>query len=168
MLYKGTHIARGTCKAIVTATALKTELGKIAESLKEVEKEKSNFKKKTEDLAKIMAGIAISTAIIVFVLGYFVNEYKLEEISLVTIATLVSSIPEGLPAVLSIVLAIGANRMAKKNAIIRDFTATEMASSLSVILTDKTGTITRGALTVKNLFISDENEYFAEGDAYEL
>ncbi len=168
MLYKGTHIARGACKAIVTATALNTELGKIAESLKEVKKEKSNFKKKTEDLAKIMAGIAIFTATVVFVLGYFVNEYKLEEISLVTIATLVSSIPEGLPAVLSIVLAIGANRMAKKNAIIRDFTATEMSGSLSVILTDKTGTITRGILTVKNLFLSDENEYSAGGDAYEL
>lgn len=115
-----------------------------------------------------MAGIAIGTAFIVFILGFFIHDFKLEEISLVTIATLVSSIPEGLPAVLSIVLAIGANRMSKKNAIIRQFTATEMAGSLSVILTDKTGTITQGVLTVKKLFLGNNEEYDVEGDGYEL
>jgi Ca2+-transporting ATPase len=86
---------------------------------------------------------------------------------LVTIATLVSSIPEGLPAVLSIVLAIGANRMAKQNAIIREFTATETAGSLNVILTDKTGTITKGILTIKKIFVPNENEYDVDGDGYE-
>jgi len=168
MLYKGTHIARGSCKAVVTATATKTELGKIAESIEEADKGKSNFKKKTDRLAKIMAGIAVSTAAIVFSLGYFIQGINIEEILLVTIATLVSSIPEGLPAVLSIVLAIGANRMAKKNAIIRDFSATEMAGSLSVILTDKTGTLTEGVLTVKKIFTPDKKEYEVEGDGYEL
>jgi Ca2+-transporting ATPase len=168
MLYKGTHIARGSCKAIVTATATNTELGKIAESLGESDKGKSNFKMKTDRLAKIMAGIAISTAAIVFALGYFVRDFEIEEILLVTIATLVSSIPEGLPAVLSIVLAIGAGRMAKKNAIIRDFSATEMAGSLSVILTDKTGTLTRGILTVKKVYTPDEKEYDVEGNGHEL
>lgn len=168
MLYKGTHIARGTARAVVTATGISTELGKIAESLKKVEKEESNFRKKTNRLAKIMAGIAISTASIVFVLGYFVRDIALDESLLVTIATLVSSIPEGLPAVLSIVLAIGANRMAKRNAIVRDFSATEMAGSLSVILTDKTGTITRSVLTVKKLFLGDQGEYDIEGNGYEL
>lgn len=168
MLYKGTHIARGTCKALVTATATNTELGKIAESLEESNKGKSNFKKKTNRLAKIMAGIAITTAAIVFALGYFLQNIEIDEILLVTIATLVSSIPEGLPAVLSIVLAIGANRMAKKNAIIRDFSATEMAGSLSVILTDKTGTLTQGILTVKKVFTPDGKEFDVEGDGYEL
>lgn len=168
MLYKGTHIARGSCKAVVTATATNTELGKIAESLEESDKGKSNFKKKTDRLAKIMAIVAVSTAVVVFVLGYFIQNLPFEEILLVTIATLVSSIPEGLPAVLSIVLAIGANRMAKKNAIIRDFSATEMAGSLSVILTDKTGTLTEGILTVKKIFTPDEKEYDVEGDGYEL
>ena len=168
MIYKGTHVARGTCTAMVTATGERTELGKIAESLQEVRKEKSNFKQKTGKLAKIMGAIALTTAAIVFLLGFFARGFSLEEISLVTIATLVSSIPEGLPAVLSVLLAIGANRMARKNAIIRDFTATEMAGSLSVILTDKTGTLTQGVLTVKKLYLGNGNEYAIEGQGHEL
>ena len=168
MLYKGTHVGRGSCKAIVTATGTYTELGKIAESLQEAEKGVSNFRRKTNKLAKIMAIVAVSTASAVFLIGYFVRDFEFENILLVTIASMVSSIPEGLPAVLSIVLAIGANRMAKKNAIIRDFSATEMAGSLSVILTDKTGTLTSGILTVKKIFTSEGKEYDVEGQGYEL
>jgi len=168
MVYKGTHVARGTCKAVVTATGHHTELGKIADSLKEVGDKESRFKKLTAQIAKIMAGIAVFTALIVFVIGYFVRDLSLDEILLVTIATMVSSIPEGLPAVMSIVLAIGANRMAKKNAIIREFTATESAGSLNVILTDKTGTITQGILTVKKIFIPGGGEYDVSGEGHEI
>lgn len=168
MIYKGTHLARGHCRALVTATGKNTEIGKIAASLQEVKKGKSNFKKKTDKLAKIMAGIAVSTAAVVFVIGYFIREFDLEDISLVTIATLVSSIPEGLPAVLSVLLAIGANRMAKRNAIIRDFTATEMAGSLSVILTDKTGTLTQGILSVKQVYLGNRRTYQVSGEGHRL
>lgn len=168
MVYKGTHVARGTCKAVVTATAHNTELGKIADSLKEVGEKESRFKKLTAQIAKIMAGIAVGTALIVFGIGYFIRDFSLDEILLVTIATMVSSIPEGLPAVMSIVLAIGANRMAKKNAIIREFTATESAGSLNVILTDKTGTITQGILTVKKIFTPGGSEFDVSGDGHEI
>jgi len=167
MVYKGTHVARGTCKAIVTATGKYTEIGKIAESLKKVDDREDEFRKKSDKLAKIMAGIAISTAAIVFLVGYFVRDFNFNDILLVTIATLVSSIPEGLPAVLSIVLAIGANRMAKQNAIIREFTVTEAAGSLNTIISDKTGTITEGILTVKNIFIPNHKEYKVTGDGLE-
>jgi P-type Ca2+ transporter type 2C len=167
MIFKGTHIARGSCKAIVTATGSHTELGKIAASLTEVGEKESEFRKKTGQLAKIMAIIAVSTALVVFLTGYFLRKMPFEEILLVTIATLVSSIPEGLPAVLSIVLAIGANRMARQNAIIREFTATETAGSLNVILTDKTGTITKGILTIKKIFIPGHKAYDVSGDGYE-
>lgn len=167
MLFKGTHVSRGSCMTIVTATGVHTELGKIAESLKDVDDKESEFRKKTGQLAKIMAGIAISTALIVFLVGFFIRGFEFNEILLVTIATLVSSIPEGLPAVLSIVLAIGANRMAKQNAIIREFTATETAGSINVILSDKTGTITKGILTIKKIFVPVENEYDVGGDGYE-
>ena len=168
MVYKGTHVARGTCKVVVTATGHNTELGKIADSLKEVGDKESRFRKLTAQIAKIMAGIAVFTALIVFAIGYFIRDLSLDEILLVTIATMVSSIPEGLPAVMSIVLAIGANRMAKKNAIIREFTATESAGSLNVILTDKTGTITQGILTVKKLFIPGGNEFDVSGEGHEI
>jgi len=106
MIFKGTHIARGSAKAIVTATGQKTELGKIAESLQEVEEEESEFRKKTRKLAKIMAVIAGSSAAIVFAIGYFLRGLEFNEVLMVTIAVLVSAVPEGLPAVLSIVLAI--------------------------------------------------------------
>ncbi len=167
MVYKGTHVARGSCKAIITATGENTQLGQIAESIQEAEEKESEFRKKTRRLAKIMASIAISTAIIVFLVGYFLRGFEFDDILLVTIATLVSSIPEGLPAVLSIVLAIGANRMARQNAIIREFTATETAGSLTVILSDKTGTITQSILTVKKLFVTGEKEYDVSGTGYQ-
>ncbi|MBS0009943.1 MAG: HAD-IC family P-type ATPase [Bacteroidales bacterium] len=168
MVYKGTHVARGSCKVVVSATAEKTELGKIAESLKEVGEKESRFRTLTAQIAKIMAGIAVVTAIIVFIVGYFIRDFGFEESLLVTIATMVSSIPEGLPAVLSVVLAIGANRMAKQNAIIREFTATETAGSLNVILSDKTGTITQGILTIKKIFIPGNDEYTVTGEGYEM
>ncbi|MFP4470975.1 MAG: cation-translocating P-type ATPase [Bacteroidales bacterium] len=164
MIYKGTHISRGSVTAVVTATAKQTEIGKIAKALSEVKTTDSNFKKKTARLGKVMAGVAIASSIIVFALGYFLRDFDFQNILLVTIAVLVSSIPEGLPAVISIVLAIGANRMAKRNAIIREFTATEMLGSVSVILTDKTGTITQSVLTVKNIFTAgEETEVGGEG-----
>ncbi len=166
MIFKGTHIARGSAKAIVTATGQETELGKIAESLQEVEEEESEFRKKTRKLAKIMAVIAGSAAAIVFAIGYFLRNMEFNEILMVTIAVLVSAVPEGLPAVLSIVLAIGANRMAKRNAIIREFTATETAGSLTVVLSDKTGTITQSVLTVRKLFLPDGNVFDVSGTGY--
>ncbi len=166
MIYKGTHATRGSCTAVVTATSSYTELGKIAESLQEVEEKESEFKKKTGELAKIMAGVAIFTSLIVFLVGYFIRGFEFNEILLVTIANLVSAVPEGLPAVLSIVLAIGANRMAKQNAIIREFTATETAGSLNVVLTDKTGTITQSILTANKLYMTDGKHYEVSGNGY--
>ncbi|WP_164891162.1 cation-translocating P-type ATPase [Botryobacter ruber] len=166
MLWKGTHVARGSAKAVVTATGQHTEIGKISESLGSIKTEATNFKKKTARLGKQMAIISIATSVTVFVLGYFIRDYRFNEILLLTVATLVSSIPEGLPVVISIVLAIGAKRMAKQNAIIREFTATEMLGSVTVIMTDKTGTITQNILTVKKVFLGDGTEMAVEGNGY--
>lgn len=166
MLWKGTHVARGAATAVVAATGEHTELGKISKSLGEIKVTSTNFRKKTERLGKQMAIISIVTSLIVFVLGYFVRDYGFEEVLLVTVATLVSSVPEGLPAVISIVLAIGAKRMAKQNAIIREFTATEMLGSVSVILTDKTGTLTKSILTVREVYLGDGTQLEVSGTGY--
>lgn len=166
MLWKGTHVARGAGTAVVTATGQHTEIGKISESLSDIKTTSTNFRKKTARLGKQMGTIAIATSVLVFLLGYFFRDYAFEDILLITVATLVSSIPEGLPAVISIVLAIGARRMASKNAIIREFTATEMLGSVTVILTDKTGTITQSILTVKRLLLSDKTELQITGNGY--
>lgn len=168
MVFKGTQVARGSGKALVTAIGLQTEIGNIAGSLSEMESTSSAFKDKTNRLAKIMAGLAVSTALIVFLVGYFVRGFEFNEILLVTIATMVSSIPEGLPVVISIVLAIGARKMASKNAIIRKFTATEMLGSVTTILTDKTGTITESLLTVKKMFINKDLETEVSGKGHDL
>ena len=168
MVWKGTNVAQGKGKAVVTAIGEQTEIGKIATSMSEMEMQDSNFRKKTSQLGKVMAVIAIVTSAIVFAIGYWFRDYDFQAILLVTIATLVSSIPEGLPAVISIVLAIGANRMAKQNVIIREFTATEMMGSVSVILSDKTGTITQSILTVKKVFTGSGEELAVTGDGYQL
>lgn len=167
MVWKGTAVVKGSAKAVVTAIGKQTEIGKIASSLKEMEQTESNFKKKTGVLARQMAVISFISAIAVFLIGYFLRDFEFEEMLLVTIATLVSAIPEGLPVVISVVLAIGANRMARKNAIIREFTATEEMGSVTTILTDKTGTITQNILTVKKIFGADEKEYTVSGEGYE-
>lgn len=168
MVWKSTNVVNGTGKAVVTAIGNKTEIGKIAKSMGEMEIQDSNFRKKTSILGKQMAAIAIVTSAIIFALGYWFRDYEFQEILLVTIAVLVSSIPEGLPAVISIVLAIGANRMAKQNVIIREFTATEMMGSVSVILADKTGTLTQSILVIKKIFSGSGKEVAVTGDGYEL
>jgi Ca2+-transporting ATPase len=168
MVFKSTQVARGSGLALVTSTGLETEIGNIAGSLSEMESTTSAFKGKTNRLAKIMAALAVSTAVIVFLVGYFGRGFEFDKILLVTIATMVSSIPEGLPVVISIVLAIGARKMAKKNAIIREFTATEMLGSVTTILTDKTGTITESLLTVKKMFINKNLETEVSGRGHEV
>lgn len=168
MAWKKTHVVEGTGRAVVTAIGENTQIGQIAKSLQEMDKTESNFRKKTDRLAKKMAILAICTSAVVFALGFFYREMEFNNILLVTIATMVSSIPEGLPVIISIVLAIGANRMAKKHAIIREFQATEELGSVSSILTDKTGTITQSILTVKNIFTGDDKEYEVEGQGHSV
>ncbi|WP_372918452.1 HAD-IC family P-type ATPase [Salegentibacter sp.] len=168
MAWKSTNVVSGRGKAVVTAIGPNTEIGKIAKSMGEMEMQDSNFRKKTNLLAKQMAVIAIVTAAIIFSLGYWAQDYEFQEILLVTIAVLVSTIPEGLPAVISIVLAIGANRMAKQNALIREFTATEMMGSVSVILADKTGTLTQSILVIKKIFTGSGKEIAVSGTGYQL
>ncbi|MCE7056414.1 HAD-IC family P-type ATPase [Algoriphagus sp. AGSA1] len=168
MVWNSTNIVNGMGKAVVTAIGKQTEIGKIAKSMDEMEMQDSNFRKKTNLLGKQMAVFALFVSLVIFSLGYWVRDYEFQEILLVTIAVLVSTIPEGLPAVISIVLAIGANRMAKKNALIREFTATEMMGSVSTLLTDKTGTLTQSILVIKKIFTGSGSEVAVSGHGYEL
>lgn len=168
MVWKNTNVVNGKGKAIVTAIAHHTEIGKIAKSMGEMEMQDSNFRKKTNFLGKQMSVIAVVTSAIIFSLGYWLRDYEFQEILLVTIAVLVSTIPEGLPAVISIVLAIGASRMAKKKALIREFTATEMMGSVSTLLTDKTGTLTQSILVIRKIFTGSEKEVAVSGSGYQV
>ena len=166
MVWKGTFVARGYAKAIVTGTGINTAIGSISETLSNIEETRTSFNKKTDVLAKQMSVIAITSAVLMFLIGYFYRHFEIEEILLTSIALLVAAIPEGLPAVISIVLAIGAHRMAKRNAIVREFTATETLGAITAILTDKTGTLTQNSLTTRKVFIPGETDYTVTGEGW--
>ncbi len=166
MLYKGTFIAGGYALAVVTGTGINTAIGEIALSLSKIKPVKTNFQKKTDALARQMAIIAVASAALLFGIAYFSRQGTLDEILLVAIAAMVSSIPAGLPAVLAIVLAIGANRMAKRNAIVREFTATETLGAVTTIITDKTGTLTQNTLTVRKVLVPDMTEWNITGEGW--
>lgn len=164
MVLKGTFVVAGYARCVVTSTGHRTALGRISTSLGSIDKERTNFMKKTDVLAKQMSIIAIGSAVLFFLFSYFFRGFEIEEVLLISIAVLVAAIPEGLPAVISIVLAIGAHRMAKRKAIVREFTATETLGSVSAILTDKTGTLTQNTLTVQNVFIPGEELFRVTGE----
>ena len=131
MVWKGTFAVSGNALAGVCATGIHTQLGHISRSLRQIKDVRSDFLRKTDTLARQMSFIAIGSTVALFLMGYFIQDLPLREMLLVSIAALVAAIPEGLPAVLAIVLAIGARRMANRNAIIRDFTATETLGAVT-------------------------------------
>jgi len=166
MVFMSTLVVSGTAKAVVVATANKTSVGQVAQSIEEIVQPKMHFNKKVSQLAIQMGIFASIGALLTFLIGFFIRGLEFFEIFLFTIASLVSGIPEGLPAVLIIVLAVGARRMAKRNAIIRHLPAVETLGVATVIATDKTGTITKNSMTVEKIIIN-EKEFSVTGNGWE-
>lgn len=154
-IFMSTLVVSGEAKAVVVGTAKNTQIGQIAASIQEIVQPKMHFNQKVNQLAIQMAIFASIGAALIFVIGFFINKLEFFEIFLFTIASLVSGIPEGLPAVLIIVLAIGARRMAKRNAVIRHLPAVETLGVATTIATDKTGTITQNSMTVEKIISAD-------------
>lgn len=167
MVFMGTFIAGGRAKAVVVYTGMETAIGNVARDIESIKRTRSHFKQKTDRLAKQMAGLACLGAFVAFFIGFFVRGMGFMEIFMFTIASLVSAIPEGLPAVMAVVLALGAFRMAKRNAIVRTLTATETLGIVDTIATDKTGTLTENTMTVKKVFIPGEEELDVGGYGWE-
>ncbi len=164
--WMGTHVTRGQAKGLVFAIGRQTALGEIAGALEGIKVGKSHFQKKADVLGKIMGIIAVATASLVFFVGYFIRDFELFEIFLFTVASLVSGIPEGLPAVLVVVLALGAWRMSKQNAIVRSLTAVETLGIVDVIITDKTGTLTQNTMTVERIVLPKGEVFTVSGDGW--
>ncbi|OFW56908.1 MAG: calcium-translocating P-type ATPase, PMCA-type [Candidatus Solincola sediminis] len=150
MVYSGTHIVHGRGDGVVVATGKVTELGKIAELLGEAEPEKTPLQNELGKTGVRIALLCIAIAGIIFIFGLLRN-LEWSEMLLFSVSLAVAAIPEGLPAIVTIALALGMRRMADRNAVLRRLTAVETLGSADVICTDKTGTLTRNEMEVEEL-----------------
>lgn len=164
MLYSGSTISYGRGKAIVVAIGMNTEMGKIAAALSQSEDEQTPLQKKMAELSKVLTKLVIGICVFVFLFGIgrellFPTEAGLFTIVLNTfimaVALAVAAIPEGLPAVVTVILSIGVTEMSKRNALIRKLTAVETLGCTQIICSDKTGTLTQNKMTVIDNYSSD-------------
>ncbi len=167
MAFMGTLTVSGEGTGVVTATGRATAFGQIAQSLSVIKREKTPLEQRVDRLGGGLAVAAIAGAGVIFFVGVWQGLAPLE-MFLVAVAMAVSSIPEGLPAVLAVVLAIGVQRMARRNAITRRLPAVETLGTVDIICTDKTGTLTENQMTVRKAFtLTHEIEVTGEGWAPE-
>jgi len=151
MVYSGCSITYGTATAVVTATGMDTEMGKIANLLDNEEDGQTPLQQKLAQLGKYLGFVALAACGIIFVVG-LANGIPVLEIFMTAVSLAVSAIPEGLPAIVTIVLSIGVQRMVKKNALIRKLPAVETLGGASVICSDKTGTLTQNRMTLTKAY----------------
>ena len=155
MLFMGTTITGGRAKAIAVETGMHTQLGKIAQLIDSSAPESTPLQKRLAKLGKTLGIAALLIVFIVFLLGIWRGE-NLVEMLLIAISLAVAAVPEGLPAVVTIVLALGVTRMSHRKAIIRKLPAVETLGTSTVICSDKTGTLTKNEMTVTKIFINNE------------
>ncbi len=169
MLYSGSTIVYGRGKAVVTAVGMDTEMGKIAEALNQAEKEQTPLQKKMAELSQFLTKLVIGICVLVFAMG-LVESLVLSDMPfswallgntaldtfIAAIALAVAAIPEGLPAVVTIILSIGVTAMSKRQALIRKLTAVETLGCTQIICSDKTGTLTQNKMTVVEEFTTDK------------
>ena len=157
MVFSGCSVTYGTATAVVTGTGMNTEMGKIAGLLEGEEEGQTPLQQKLAQLGKYLGFVALAACAVIFVVG-LAGGINVLEIFMTAVSLAVSAIPEGLPAIVTIVLAIGVQRMVKKNALIRRLPAVETLGSASVICSDKTGTLTQNRMTLVKLWVEGEQE----------
>lgn len=155
MIFAGTLVVDGRAKAIVTATNERTEMGKIAKLVKGTEDVPTPLQNKLKGLGKWLTVFAVAAAALIIPIGLF-RRLPLYDVFMQTVSLAVSAIPEGLPAVVTIGLALGVRRMVRKKAIIKRLKSVEALGSVTVICSDKTGTITKNEMTVTDIFANNK------------
>lgn len=152
MVFSGCSVTYGTATAVITATGMDTEMGKIANLLDGENDSQTPLQKKLAQLGKYLGILALVACAVIFIVG-LANGIPVMEIFMTAVSLAVSAIPEGLPAIVTIVLSIGVQRMVKKNALIRRLPAVETLGSASVICSDKTGTLTQNRMTLTKAYV---------------
>lgn len=165
MVHSGTLVTYGYAVGIVVATGELTEIGRISGMLRSVQELATPLIRKMADFARWLTLAILATSAAVFAFGIGVRNYAADEMFLAVVGLAVAAIPEGLPAIMTITLAVGVQRMAQRNAIIRRLPAVETLGSVTVICSDKTGTLTRNEMTVQSVITADSS-YAVSGVGY--
>ncbi len=163
MVYMGSQVVYGRCVAVVTQTAMETEMGKIADALSQAEDGQTPLQIKLAQLSKILSFLVLGICVVVFAINLLRIDFGTSEVFkeiietfMIAVSLAVAAIPEGLAAVVTIVLSIGVTNMSKRNAVIRKLTAVETLGCAQVICSDKTGTLTQNRMTVVHNFSYNE------------
>lgn len=165
MAYATTAVTNGSATGIVTATGLKTEIGLISQSVSDVKDNKSPLTKELDTLGRGISWFIIGVAVITFVLGWVMNVYTLPVLAMAIITMIVGSMPEGLPAATSVILATGVQALTKKSAIVKTLPAAETLGAVDIIASDKTGTLTKNEMTLQDIVIG-QTHYRVTGTGY--
>ena len=165
MVYSGTHITAGRARALVVATGVHTEVGRIAALTERAEEPKTPLEQRLDQFGRTLVWVALGLFVLVLLLGLW-RELPLAQVLMVAISQMVSMVPEGLPVAMTIALAVGMQRMAGRGAIIRRLSAVETLGSTTVICSDKTGTLTRNEMTAVALWLPDGRSVTVDGIGY--
>lgn len=165
-IFMGTQVAHGTGRALVTKTGMRTEFGKIATLTTETKKDKSPLQKELGHIGIFVGKVTLGISLILFLVGIFVQGRELVETLLFAVSVAVAAVPEGLPATITVALALGVQRLAKENAIVKQLSSVETLGSTTVICSDKTGTLTKNEMTVQEMVI-DDYDVTVRGVGYE-
>jgi len=162
-VFMATHITYGRGKAVITSTGMGTEFGKVAKMVQSVEKVDTPLKQKLTKFAKKLGVIIVAVCVVIFILELYEIFFlktggitNIIEAFEVVIALAVSAVPEGLPAVVTVSLALGARELAKRNALIRKLSSAETLGATDIICSDKTGTLTKGEMTVRKIYVNSK------------
>lgn len=166
MAFSGTLVTSGQAKGVVVATGRRTEIGRISGLISEVEVLTTPLVSQMGVFARWLTALILLIACLLLVFGYFVEHHEFDELFMAVVGLSVAAIPEGLPAVLTITLAVGVQAMARRNAIVRRLPAIETLGSVSVICTDKTGTLTRNEMIVASV-VTEAHLFTLDGIGYE-
>ncbi|OFW57645.1 MAG: ATPase [Candidatus Solincola sediminis] len=166
MVFAGTSVTAGSGRGVVYATGMNTELGRIAYLTQEVKEDLSPLQKEMGKVTKILGGIATGLGVLFFCLGAFVMHMGRASSFMFAIGIIVANVPEGLLPTVTLALAMGTQRMAKRHALIKKLSSVETLGSTTVICTDKTGTLTTNEMTVREIWVADR-DVNVEGVGYE-